>query len=333
MVVPPALRRGLATLPQFADSLSRVVTPATAASLQSRGWALVDGVFGDSTAEALRAEVLALHSAGHTKPNATLLVKDGVTQRLEKRGIHEAEMHTLSASGAATAPLLSQLAKDRSLITLLTVYLSSAALRQDTLVGQVLKAQVNSGAGACFPTHCDSEETLDSRRVTALFYLNPGWQAGQGGELVLYPAEPESLGSRVVVAPRADRLVLFASHRMLHRVLPSAVQRCMFTLWLFARNASPKPATPVLGASDDVLPALLSPALRAATMRTVWRREWADSIAEAHPPSAARDAALATFQAEEATALAELLRRVPGAAGVLDAARERAERERVPEAV
>jgi Rps23 Pro-64 3,4-dihydroxylase Tpa1-like proline 4-hydroxylase len=62
--------------------------------------------------------------------------------------------------------------------------------------------------------HFDSDEELDGRRITAIFYLNPGWQQGQGGELRLYPF-PDA--GPVDIAPVADRLVLFSSTRMLHR--------------------------------------------------------------------------------------------------------------------
>ena len=39
-------------------------------------------------------------------------------------------------------------------------------------------AQANDGGGACFPLHFDSDPALDSRRVTALFYLNRDWCVG-----------------------------------------------------------------------------------------------------------------------------------------------------------
>lgn len=61
--------------------------------------------------------------------------------------------------------------------------------------------------------HFDSDEAVDGRRLSAIFYLNPDWQPGDGGALRLFPfgAPP------VDIAPTHDRLVLFASTRMLHR--------------------------------------------------------------------------------------------------------------------
>lgn len=70
-----------------------------------------------------------------------------------------------------------------------------------------------AGGGGCFPMHFDSDEQLDGRRVTAIFYLNDNWQPHHGGQLRLYPfpAPP------VDIPPLGDRLVLFSSTRMLHR--------------------------------------------------------------------------------------------------------------------
>jgi Rps23 Pro-64 3,4-dihydroxylase Tpa1-like proline 4-hydroxylase len=50
-------------------------------------------------------------------------------------------------------------------------------------------------------------------QVTAIFYLNQHWKPSHGGQLQLYPfpAPP------VDIQPLQDRLVLFASTRMLHR--------------------------------------------------------------------------------------------------------------------
>jgi hypothetical protein len=50
-------------------------------------------------------------------------------------------------------------------------------------------------------------------QVTAIFYLNQHWKPSHGGQLRLYPfpAPP------VDIQPLQDRLVLFATTRMLHR--------------------------------------------------------------------------------------------------------------------
>jgi len=51
-----------------------------------------------------------------------------------------------------------------------------------------VKLQANDGAGGCFPLHFDTGPGIgDGKRVTAIYYLNEDWEAGDGGELVLYP--------------------------------------------------------------------------------------------------------------------------------------------------
>ncbi len=69
------------------------------------------------------------------------------------------------------------------------------------------------GQGGCFPMHTDSDEGVDARRITAIFYLNPHWQDDHGGQLRLYPFPANPMD----IAPREGTLVLFPSCRMLHR--------------------------------------------------------------------------------------------------------------------
>lgn len=111
---------------------------------------------------------------------------------------------------------------------------------------QATKLQHNAGGGGCFPMHFDSDETLDGRRVTAIFYLNDRWAPGDGGELKLYPLPH----APVTLPPLADRMVLFSSTRMLHRVLPSAKARHCFTVWL-AQNR--RCAVAEIQSVDDLL--------------------------------------------------------------------------------
>lgn len=84
----------------------------------------------------------------------------------------------------------------------------------ETTVSKRACSSCAEGKGGCFPLHYDSDEQVDGRRVTAIFYLNTGWQPSHGGQLQLFPF-PEI--DPVTIAPIADRLVLFSSCRMLHR--------------------------------------------------------------------------------------------------------------------
>jgi SM-20-related protein len=79
-------------------------------------------------------------------------------------------------------------------------------------------------AGAAYPRHRDAFRGGPSRRVTAIWYLNPEWSGG--GELRLHLDE-----GPLDVAPLLDRLVVFLSEKLEHEVLPSAAERWAVTAW------------------------------------------------------------------------------------------------------
>ncbi|GBF99724.1 hypothetical protein Rsub_12437 [Raphidocelis subcapitata] len=223
----------LSTAPPVVDwarLAQAAINPSVAARLESTGFAVVDGALPPDLCAALRGEIDALRAAdGAMRPNHTHLVTpggagggEGGLQLLAKAGIWEAEMDA-----------------DSSLGVLLSLFLPR--LRLD---GRGIKAQLNEGGGGAFPMHTDSEEGLDGRRVTAIYYLNESWSPGDGGELRLYPFP---VAPPVDVAPLAGRLVLFSSTQMHHRVLPSRARRYCFTNWLSesrARRAAPSPQPP-----------------------------------------------------------------------------------------
>ena len=199
--------------------MQALITPAVCAALRGQGYAVVDGGLGDVNALRVRDEVLALRP--HMHENCTHLVKGGATQLLPKQFILEAELQL--AETQARAPLCARLQQDAALRTMLNLLLPGLRLER-----QAVKLQVNGGGGGCFPLHFDTAQGVDGRRVTAILYLNPGWAPAHGGQLRLYPFP----AAHVDVAPLLDRLVLFSSQRMLHRVLPSGAPRCCATTWL-----------------------------------------------------------------------------------------------------
>ena len=199
-----------------------------------------------------------------------------------------------------------QIDADNSLGVLLSLFLPPRLRLR--LGEQGIKAQLNTGGGA-FPIHTDSEEGLDARRVTAVFYLNKGWRPADGGALRLYPfpsAPP------LDVEPLDGRLVLFSSTRLHHRVLPSAkgTRRYCFTSWLSAAPAVrgaggaqqqqqqqllQRPRPPPAGApAGEVRRFLLSPATsgarasRTATRRAPRSRRRCGSTTRASRPRGAR---------------------------------------------
>jgi SM-20-related protein len=90
------------------------------------------------------------------------------------------------------------------------------------------------GGGSVYAAHRDALRESAARRVTAIYYLNPGWVPANGGALRV--EEPD--GHRFV-EPLLDRLVLFLSDRVVHEVLPVSAPRFAATAWF--RGAEPIP--------------------------------------------------------------------------------------------
>ncbi|KAK9826372.1 hypothetical protein WJX81_004197 [Elliptochloris bilobata] len=288
------------------------ISPGVCTALQRDGCAVIDGALGANWCLAARGEVERVWRAGRLHANATHIVRAGERQLLPKASILEAEL--LDPAVQAVAPLVAELQADATLRTMLSLLLPR--LRLDS---QAIKLQVNEGGGGCFPMHCDSDEEVDGRRVSAIFYLNPHWRPGDGGELRLYPFPREP----VDIAPACDRIVLFPSTTMLHRVLPSKRDRYCFTLWLSQSRGRPPPPTPLpvllqemsAPASREALVALLrEPQARRYVSKLFYAAPWAASIEESHAPSPARDAALEQHW-REARALEAVFTRLCGVSG------------------
>lgn len=88
--------------------------------------------------------------------------------------------------------------------------------------------------GASYGRHRDALTGDPNRVITAIWYVNPGWQDAWGGELVAHL----DAGSRAV-SPREDRLVIFRSESVLHEVLPAYAPRFALTAWYRGAEALP----------------------------------------------------------------------------------------------
>lgn len=86
------------------------------------------------------------------------------------------------------------------------------------------------GPGARYVRHRDAFAGQESRRLTAIVYLNEGWQERDGGQLELCVEPP------VLVAPVIDRLVVFRSELIEHQVLEAHAERWALTAWYSARD-------------------------------------------------------------------------------------------------
>lgn len=275
---------------------------AASAHVQRYGYAVVDNVFTSEQCHAFRSEICNLHAHQLMIPNHTHLVttqsNTPVTSYLAKRGIHEQELELEGISDIV--PALAQLNADRTILTALNTHIPSLHLSS-----QRIKVQYNEGNGAGFPIHVDNDARLDGRRITCLLYLNPEYPTAadnsnasntretHGGELRLYPFPYHHID----ITPTFNRLVLFTSHTMLHRVLPSRVPRLCFTIWMSSTMpattmTATAPTTDLLrsipewsqlsSAQLSALSALLHPQVRLHTAKYFLHHEWLQSLEQSH---------------------------------------------------
>ncbi|WP_116474538.1 2OG-Fe(II) oxygenase [Zobellella maritima] len=84
-------------------------------------------------------------------------------------------------------------------------------------------------AGDFYKKHLDAFRGRSNRRLTTVAYLNPEWQAQDGGELLVY--DPQGRHPILQVLPQAGTLVCFLSERFPHEVLPARRTRLSIAGW------------------------------------------------------------------------------------------------------
>jgi SM-20-related protein len=89
-------------------------------------------------------------------------------------------------------------------------------------------------AGAGYAKHVDALQGAKNRVLSSVLYLNPDWQNGNGGELLLFTAD----GNTVLetLTPRAGTMILFLSETFPHQVLPSLTTRRSIAGWFRVRG-------------------------------------------------------------------------------------------------
>ncbi|KAH7487897.1 hypothetical protein KRP22_013402 [Phytophthora ramorum] len=268
------------------ERLQRKITTEACAELDEKGYVVIDDCFGRGWASALLQEMKWLHENDHFKPNKTQFAltqkgSDGRPQAFHfvKPHIFEVDLH--DASLRTKVPELDALFHSTELLQVLATFLPQYELKFSTS-DRTLKLQRNAGHGGCFPCHYDNPGAPNKRKVTCLLYLNEGWKEGDGGEVQLFPF----LQQPVTVAPKMDRVVLFQSDWMLHRVLPSHAERYVLTIWLDgAQVNSPEDSQLRLTQSDladwfGFLERLRRSPVQRLLSRGVYEEEYYESLME-----------------------------------------------------
>lgn len=256
--------------------------------LREKGFTVLDDALGAESCQEIRNEVLGVKEKGLMFKNASHFVEDQNVSVLEKEQIWEQELEDERIR--SVCPAFEQIYHGTgNLLQELSERFDDAKWN---FKQGAIKLQVNSGNGGCFPMHTDSDGIVDQRVISAIFYLNKNWNIKHGGELRLYPFPYQV----VDIEPVEDRLVLFSSSRMLHRVMPSfAMHRTCFTMWFSGIKNEPDndlEDTKLNLSEASPHDRLLNSKLRNLIAKIIYAREWADSIEQSHSDSAARNMAL-----------------------------------------
>ncbi|BBV06259.1 2OG-Fe(II) oxygenase [Providencia rettgeri] len=87
--------------------------------------------------------------------------------------------------------------------------------------------------GGFYKKHVDNPRGQGRRKVTTVLYMNETWQAGDGGELVVYDKENNRLFE---LEPLAGRMIFFMSEEFPHEVLPTQQKRESIAGWFLTEK-------------------------------------------------------------------------------------------------
>lgn len=207
-------RRGLSYAKAAKPERQNFFTPFEAAGLCQFGFYFRDGFLGARTANQIRTETQRLVRSGALRPAGV-----GRERKTDAavRGDHLCWLEKDNA-GSGIRTLMSRFEMLRQTVN------------QQMYLGvnryEMQLAQYPSGSKG-YSKHFDAfRGGSQNRRLTAIYYLNPHWQAGDGGELSLTLPQGEFL-----LEPIQDRLVVFLAEDLEHAVLPTQVSRLALTAW------------------------------------------------------------------------------------------------------
>ncbi|WP_018152341.1 2OG-Fe(II) oxygenase [Leeia oryzae] len=199
------------------DGLSAVVD-----ALAEKGWAVTRGLLPAETVARLREECLVAHRQGGFHVAGIGRGGDFTV----REGIRSDEVMWLDASTATP--------------TQRQYFERLDALQREINQGLYLGLFEFEGhfaiydEGAYYKKHLDAFRGDKGRVVTVVYYLNPDWHLGDGGELRLYLDEKGETDF-IDIEPTAGTAVIFLSERFWHEVLPSCKDRVSITGWYKVR--------------------------------------------------------------------------------------------------
>lgn len=90
------------------------------------------------------------------------------------------------------------------------------------------------GAGAGYARHSDVLNGKRNRILSTVFYLNEDWQASDGGELVLFRPDGDTVIA--TVNPTFGKMIIFLSESFPHQVLAAHNSRRSIAGWFRVRD-------------------------------------------------------------------------------------------------
>lgn len=210
----------------FNASSSPVLTPAAQVAivdaLVEQGWYVGQDVINRELCQALHHELL--HMAEH--------------DALEEAGIGRGHQHHLRKDVRGDAIHWLDRESEAQRYYLNAMGELQQSLNQALFLGlfEYEAHFAHYPSGAFYQRHLDSFRGRANRVISTVGYLNPGWPADGGGEMVIYhPDAPEQAVARVT--PEAGTFACFLSETIPHEVLPTRLPRSSIAGW-FRRNAS-----------------------------------------------------------------------------------------------
>ncbi len=192
---------------------------AAADALATDGWCVLAGLMDPVQSQALANECRTMHDARLLLPARTGAARSASALRGDST-------HWF-VTGEMSAP--QQIFTDR-------IDALRMVLNRELMLGLV-ECESHYAVyrpGAVYARHLDRLRNDDARVLSAVFYLNEGWQDGDGGALRLHLGD----GSSHDIFPRAGNLALFLSARFEHEVLPATRDRMSIACWLRQRPST-----------------------------------------------------------------------------------------------
>lgn len=96
--------------------------------------------------------------------------------------------------------------------------------------------------GDFYKKHSDAFKGQANRVLSMVVYLNPAWQAEDGGELLIYSAQERQ--ASIKVTPSFGSIVVFLSEDFPHEVLPAQRDRFSIVTWFRVNNSNSEKVDP-----------------------------------------------------------------------------------------